>query len=181
MLDWFGPETPLALRFFYAALILLAAFGAVAWIGVYFLWRGKTVSPPIATAPEQVKIGRPSSQASSAVVSHDKGAASLAFKTLFWVHQALLGLPSVSIGLDLIVEGKTTGIINAIGLLLARIGGTLLWGFASLMHRREIFDLPPMFVVFADNVARLENIQRHTGAVTAVAVVLSDPHLPSGS
>jgi hypothetical protein len=55
---------------------------------------------------------------------------------LFWVHQVILGLPSAVLGLDLLMAGETQGIINVIGLFLAWIGGTLMWGFAVLIHRR---------------------------------------------
>jgi hypothetical protein len=33
----------------------------------------------------------------------DEGTASFVFKVLFWIHQIMLGLPSVSIGLDLVI------------------------------------------------------------------------------
>jgi len=64
--------------------------------------------------------------------------ASLVFKFLFWVHQAFFGLPSIGIGLDLIFKGQTDGILAAIGLLLAWIAGTLLWGLAAIIHRKQI-------------------------------------------
>jgi hypothetical protein len=59
------------------------------------------------------------------------------FKILFWIHQAVLGLPSATIGLDLIIRGQTEGILAAFGLLLAWIGGTLMWGFAALIHQKR--------------------------------------------
>ncbi len=62
--------------------------------------------------------------------------ASGVFKFFFWVHQVLLGLPSVAVGVDLLTSGQAAGIINAIGLLLAWIGGTLVWGLAAIMYRR---------------------------------------------
>jgi hypothetical protein len=64
-----------------------------------------------------------------------RGTASGIFKILFWIHQVILGLPSATIGLDLVIRGQTDGILAAIGLLLAWIGGTLVWGFAALIHQ----------------------------------------------
>ena len=40
---------------------------------------------------------------------------------------------------------------------------------AALMYRWPIFDLPPVFATIAENVARLETMQAHAGAVRAVA------------
>jgi hypothetical protein len=62
--------------------------------------------------------------------------ASRIFQVLFWIHQVVVGLPSMGFGLDLITQGKAQGIINVIGLFLAWTGGTLVWGFAVLMHQR---------------------------------------------
>jgi hypothetical protein len=67
------------------------------------------------------------------------GTASSIFKILFWVHQVVLGLPSGIIGLDLVIRGQTDGILAAIGLLLAWIGGTLMWGLAALIHKKQIY------------------------------------------
>jgi hypothetical protein len=100
------------------------------------------------------------------VHSYSHGLA-LVFKILFWIHQVLLGLPSALIGLDLLLEGETSG--EAIVLLLAWIGGTLVWGLAALMHQRTIYELPSVFDQLADNIARLETMQAHAGAVGAVA------------
>ena len=65
------------------------------------------------------------------------GSASGIFKILFWVHQVILGLPAATIGLDLVIRGQTEGILAAIGLLLAWIGGTQVWGLAALMHQKR--------------------------------------------
>jgi hypothetical protein len=46
----------------------------------------------------------------------------------------MFGLPSAAIGLDLLINRTTEGRIPVIGLFLAWIGGTLLWGLASLLH-----------------------------------------------
>ena len=100
------------------------------------------------------------------VHSYSHGPA-LVFKILFWIHQVLLGLPSALIGLDLLLEGETSG--EAIVLLLAWIGGTLVWGLAALMHQRTVYELPSVFDQLADNIARLETMQAHAGAVGAVA------------
>ena len=100
------------------------------------------------------------------VHSYSHGPA-LVFKILFWIHQVLLGLPSALIGLDLLLEGETSG--EAVVLLLAWIGGTLVWGLAALMHQRTIYELPSVFDQLADNIARLETMQAHAGAVGAVA------------
>ena len=100
------------------------------------------------------------------VHSYSHGPA-LVFKILFWIHQVLLGLPSALISLDLLLEGETSG--EAVVLLLAWIGGTLVWGLAALMHQRTIYELPSVFDQLADNIARLETMQAHAGAVGAVA------------
>jgi hypothetical protein len=153
MLDLFGQEMPLAVRFFLASIILLAVVGVIAalvWAGVHFLGT-RTTSPRI--------------------ISHDRGA-SLLFKVLFWVHQILLGLPSITIGLDLLTEGKTVGIVYAIGFLLAWIGGTLVWGLAAIMHQRPVYELPSFLATMAESVARLEKLQTHDKAVGAVADAL---------
>jgi hypothetical protein len=94
---------------------------------------------------------------------------STGFKLLFWIHQGIVGLPAMSIGADLLLKGKSEGIINAIGLLLAWIGGTLVWGLAALMHRRPVYELPPAFAAVVTNIARLESMQTHSGGVSAVA------------
>ena len=107
------------------------------------------------------------------VHSYSHGPA-LVFKILFWIYQVLLGLPSALIGLDLLLEGETSGVIAAIGLLLAWIGGTLVWGLAALMHQRTVYELPSVFDQLADNIARLETIQAHAGAVGAVADVVNN-------
>jgi len=100
------------------------------------------------------------------VHSYSHGPA-LVFKILFWIHQVLLGLPSALIGLDLLLGGETSG--EAVVLLLAWIGGTLVWGLAALMHQRTVYELPSVFHQLADNIARLETTQARAGAVGAVA------------
>jgi hypothetical protein len=40
---------------------------------------------------------------------------------------------------------------------------------AALMHQRTIYELPSVFDQLADNIARLETMQAHAGAVGAVA------------
>jgi len=76
--------------------------------------------------------------------SRSFGRASRIFRVLFWIHQVLLGVPSLLVGGDLInilVKSPDRLLITIQGyhvlipLLLAWIGGTLLWGLASLMHR----------------------------------------------
>jgi len=76
--------------------------------------------------------------------SRSFGRASRIFRVLFWIHQVLFGLPSVLLVLELfnIVRTNpntllitTRGFALAIPLLLTWIGGTLLWGLASLLHR----------------------------------------------
>ena len=64
-----------------------------------------------------------------------RSSAKSVFLFLFWTHQLVVGVPSAFIGLDILISGKATGVINAIGLLLAWIGGTLVWGFAVLMSQ----------------------------------------------
>ena len=46
---------------------------------------------------------------------HHRGGVSQVFIVLFWIHQVVLGLPSVSFGVDLLTEGKADGIINVAG------------------------------------------------------------------
>ena len=96
------------------------------------------------------------------------------FKLLFWVHQVVLGLPSMFFAWELLTQGKASGIINVIGVFLAWIGGTLVWGLAALMHQRTVYELPSVFDQLADNIARLETIQAHAGAVGAVADVVNN-------
>jgi hypothetical protein len=106
---------------------------------------------------------------------HDRGASSV-FKVLFWIHQVLLGLPSMGFGFDLLIQGKAQGIINVIGLFLAWIGGTLVWGLAALIHQQPVYDLPPVFAAIAENIARLEKMQEHASAVSAVADAIGPGH-----
>jgi hypothetical protein len=40
---------------------------------------------------------------------------------------------------ELLTQDKATGIINVIGVFLAWIGGTLVWGLAALIHREEVY------------------------------------------
>jgi hypothetical protein len=68
----------------------------------------------------------------------------------------VVGIPSFFVGGDILFTGKTDGIIQAIGLLLAWIGGTLVWGLAALMFRKVTFELPPAFAQIADSLARME-------------------------
>jgi hypothetical protein len=72
------------------------------------------------------------------------GRASRIFRVLFWIHQVLFGLPSVLLFFEVINIARenpnpllvtTTGFGLEIALLLTWIGGTLLWGLASLLHR----------------------------------------------
>jgi hypothetical protein len=100
---------------------------------------------------------------------HDGGVANGIFTILFWVHQGILGLPSVGFGLDLLIMGRAGGIINVIGLFLAWIGGTLVWGLAALIHERPSYDLTPIFAEIAENLARLEATQVQASAASAVA------------
>jgi hypothetical protein len=69
------------------------------------------------------------------------------FTLLFWIHQAVFGAPSFFYGADIIINGKTDGILNVIGLFLAWIGGTLTWGIAALIHRHLRFSLPSAYRV----------------------------------
>jgi hypothetical protein len=55
--------------------------------------------------------------------------------TLFWIHQVVFGMPSAFQGLGLLLRGaRDADVMQVIALLLAWIGGTLMWGFASLIH-----------------------------------------------
>ena len=71
---------------------------------------------------------------SSILVEHGRLPTTLT--VMFWIHQVFFGLPSVGLGLDLLITGKATGILNVIGMFLAWIGGSLAWGFGALIHRR---------------------------------------------
>jgi hypothetical protein len=101
------------------------------------------------------------------------GNASAIFQFLFWVHQIFLGLPSVGFGFQLLMEGKTQGIISVIGFLLAWIGGTLVWGLAALMHQRPVYDLPRVFAAMEESVERLEAMQMRADSESAVATAVS--------
>ena len=109
-------------------------------------------------------------------VRQHNGGASSVFKVLFWVHQVVLGLPSVGFGLNLLIEGTVQGVISVIGVFLAWIGGTLVWGLAALMHQRMSYDLPPVFAAISENVARMETMQVHASAAVAVADALDTEH-----
>ena len=115
------------------------------------------------------------SPAHLSMLQHDRGASGV-FKVLFSIHQVLLGLPSMGFGFELLTQGKTQGIINVIGLFLAWIGGTLVWGFAALIHQRPVYDLPPVFAGIGDNIARLEQMQQNASALNAVADALDSNH-----
>ena len=91
------------------------------------------------------------------------------FRVLFWIHQVVLGLPSVFFALDLLIKGRTDGIINVIGIFLAWIGGTLVFGLAAIMHQQLTYSLPPAFTSIADSIARFETMQTHANALSAVA------------
>jgi hypothetical protein len=97
------------------------------------------------------------------------GEAGGVFRALFWIHQVVLGLPSVFFALDLLIKGRTDGIINVIGIFLAWIGGTLVFGLAAIMHQRLSYSLPPVFTNIADSIARFETMQTHANALSAVA------------
>ena len=77
----------------------------------------------------------------------DYGKVSRIFRVIFWVHQVLFGLPSVVVGPGLLFRSIRAGITPQesiielamqtpilAALFLAWIGGTLLWGFACLLH-----------------------------------------------
>jgi hypothetical protein len=68
--------------------------------------------------------------------------ASKVFKFLFWIHQVVLGLPSMFFAWELLAQGKATGIINVIGVFLAWIGGTLVWGLAAIIHQNPLLPKP---------------------------------------
>jgi len=68
------------------------------------------------------------------------------FVLLFWLHQIVLGIPSMVFGVQLLTR-KAEGNLDTLGFLLAWIGGTLCWGFAILVHERQRFPLPKTFPV----------------------------------
>ena len=147
-------EMPLAVRLF---IVFVVVVGLIS-LAAYVIYRAVRSRQPQRhqTLPLQVH-------------GYSHGSA-LVFKILFWIYQVLLGLPSALIGLDLLLEGETSGVIAAIALLLAWIGGTLVWGLAALMHQRTVYELPSVFDQLADNLAQgLETMQAHAGAVGAVA------------
>jgi len=69
-----------------------------------------------------------------ATASRFKKKGEVTMRIFFWIHQFVFGLPSVFLGMDLLMKGTTQGLIPAIALILAWIGGTLMWGFATLIH-----------------------------------------------
>ena len=150
-------EMPLAARLFIVFVVVVGLISIAAYV-IHRAVRSRQLQRQ-QTLPLQVH-------------SYSHGPA-LVFKILFWIHQVLLGLPSALIGLDLLLEGETSGVIAAIGLLLAWIGGTLVWGLAALMHQRTVYELPSVFDQLTDNIARLETMQAHAGAVGAVADAVS--------
>ena len=73
------------------------------------------------------------------------GRVSKTLRVIFWVYQVLVGLPCAALSAVLLLRGTTIlGLTPATALthyapilstlFLAWIGGTLLWGFASLLH-----------------------------------------------
>jgi hypothetical protein len=112
-------------------------------------------------SPEQLRIRQ-----------HDGSTASRIFQVLFWIHQVVLGLPSMGSGFQLVTEGQAQGIISVIGFFLAWIGGTLVWGLAVLIHQRPFYDLPPLFVTIQEDVARLAAMQVHAEGVGAITETL---------
>jgi hypothetical protein len=110
------------------------------------------------------------------VREESSGTASGVFKFLFWVHQILLGVPSIGFGFDLLVQGKTQGIISVIGFLLAWIGGTLVWGLAALMHQKPVYNLPREFAAIATSLERLEKMQVQASAKSAIADAFETPN-----
>jgi hypothetical protein len=60
------------------------------------------------------------------------------------------------------------------GLLLAWIGGTLVCGLAALIHREQVFELPPVIAEITMNLAQLENMQAQASAVNAFSDVLNN-------
>jgi hypothetical protein len=156
-------EMPLAARLFIVFVVVVGLISIAAYV-IHRAVRSRQLQRQ-QTLPLQVH-------------SYSHGPA-LVFKILFWIHQVLLGLPSALIGLDLLLEGETSGVIAAIGLLLAWIGGTLVWGLAALMHQRTVYELPSVFDQLADNIARLETMQAHAGAVGAVADAVNNGSRPT--
>jgi hypothetical protein len=52
----------------------------------------------------------------------------LALIIIFWIHNVIFFLASVSPVLDIMVKGSTNGQLNLIPLILAWIAGALMWG-----------------------------------------------------
>ena len=177
MLDLFGPEMPLAMRFFLAALIVLGLIGATAWaVRRFGIGRHATrdiLQQPL-TQPPLLTIR-----------THSTGELSDVFKILFWIHQFLFEVPSMLTSLT-ILTGQTSenglsvafGLLSVSGLFLAWIGGTLVWGLAAIMHRRPAYDLPSVFAAINENIARLEKMQAHESALNAVANELATTSQP---
>jgi hypothetical protein len=60
------------------------------------------------------------------------------FQVIFWAHQVLFALPSLLL-LFLLLIGKVGITGDVIGIFLYWIGGTLVWGFASLINKRPSY------------------------------------------
>jgi integrase len=96
-------------------------------------------------SPEETVFMSDTQTAEIVAIRQHNSKASVVFKFLFWGHQLILGLPSAGFALDLLIEGKAQGIVSVIGIFLAWIGGTLVWGLAALIHDKQVYDLPSSF------------------------------------
>lgn len=73
------------------------------------------------------------------------------FQVMFWIHQLVLGIPAVGLALNLIITRQAEGALYSICFFLAWIGGSLTWGFATLIHKSEKLELPGVFGVRLDD------------------------------
>lgn len=81
---------------------------------------------------------------SRAVRQYHAGITGTVFRVLFWLHQILIMIGSLTLFAGLQDERNGVFIISAeIGIFLLWIGGMLLWGFAALLHQNTVYELPP--------------------------------------
>ena len=102
-------EMPLAVRLF---IVFVVVVGLIS-LAAYVIYRAVRSREPQRhqTLPLQVH-------------GYSHGSA-LVFKILFWIYQVLLGLPSALIGLDLLLEGETSGVIAALRYFVSGLGARL--------------------------------------------------------
>lgn len=64
-----------------------------------------------------------------------RDAAGTLFAILFWLHNFIFGGACAVVAFDLLLNGRTQGVVNAIALSLMWIGGSITFGLATIIHR----------------------------------------------